>query len=60
MSKYKALKKEQVEIVAEKLKYALNELNTANTYQEAFISIGYTKGTIERLLKQLKGELPII
>ena len=60
MRKYKALTKIDSEIVAGKLEAALNKLRDDVTDKDAYISMGYAEGTIERILKQLKGELPII
>lgn len=57
MSKYKALKKEQVEILSKDIERMQNLIE----YEpQAWTSVGYVKATLKTLQKQLKGEFPII
>lgn len=60
MSKYKALKKDEVEYLSKEINNAVEELDKAVDYKTAFISIGYAKSKLNIIIKQLKGEFPMI
>jgi hypothetical protein len=57
MSKIKGIKKEEVEIILGNLETLRVKLESE---YEPWVSVGYTKATVKRLIQQLKGEYPII
>lgn len=56
MSKYKALKKDEVERLSKQVEQWQTKLNTE---YNANISVGYMTVALNTLQKQLKGEFPI-
>lgn len=53
----KQIPKEKVEILIKDIQSALRFIETE---REPWTSVGYTKSTFQRLIKQLKNEFPII
>lgn len=51
-------------IPAEKIKILIEQLNKfydfVETEREPWVSVGYTKSSIKTIIKQLKGEFPIL